>query len=422
MNKRFSFTKTALESLPLPTRTGPDTYYDSKISNLALRVQPSGRKTFFVLKRVNGQTFRHTLGPVSEMSIEAAREAAHAKLGEIALWKGKGCKGPSPLEKQPDGALTFGQGFKWYVENSLRPKAQSEGRDADAAETRRQELFDRYLVSLKTKRVSDLTGPHLAAIYAKISRDHGPIAANRALGLARTVFQCLVDASLTEKNPARVVKRFSEKNRERTRFLQPAELVKFAQSLAAEKNPDLRDFVEILLATGVRKGNAYTARWDDISFELNTWTVPRIRTKTNQPHIVHLTPKAESILRSRYDRREGDNPWVFPSPSSASGHVEDYKNQWYRLIRNVGLSERFTMHDLRRTAASYLALAGCTLQTIGAFLGHQDLSSTQIYARLMESSVRESAIRGEKARERKRLEAVKKNPKLLETAPEALTA
>jgi integrase len=425
MEKRFNFSKAAIESLPAPTGTAPDTYFDSKISHLAVRVQPSGKKTFFVLKRTNGQTKRITLGSASELSIENARSAAHEWLGKIADWKAKGYRGPSPLEKQPDGELTFQQGFKWYVDNALRPRAQSEGRDADAAETRRQELFDRYLTSLKTRRVADIEGAHMAALYARISREHGPIAANRALGLARTVFQSLVDANLAKSNPARIVKRYSEKNRKRTRFLQPTELVKFGQALAVEPNQDVRDFVELLLATGVRKGNAYSARWQDISFELSTWTIPRIRAKTNQPHTVHLTPKAASILQGRFARRAGNNEWVFPSKANPKKHVVDFKNQFYRLLDRAGIQSRkhdFTFHDLRRTAASYLAIAGCSLQTIGAFLGHQDLSSTQVYARLLETSVRESALRGEKTRERKRLEAVKKNPALLESAPVAVSA
>jgi integrase len=149
----------------------------------------------------------------------------------------------------------------------------------------------------------------------------------------------------------------------------------------------------LLLSTGVRKSSLHAARWDEINWQTVTWTIPA--TKNGDPHTVQLTPKALSVLKERFKSRKRDNPWIFPSPISASGHVEDFKRGWNQFVKRAGLSN-ITQHDLRRTNASYQVISGSSLKVVGGSLGHKSQASTEVYAHLHADAVRQSMIAGEK--------------------------
>lgn len=140
--------------------------------------------------------------------------------------------------------------------------------------------------------------------------------------------------------------------------------------------------------------------WADISWDTQTWTIQRAKNK--RPQLVDLPPAAVTILKARATRRKKENPWVFPSATSASGHAEDFKKQWKALLVRAGLhhpedsARRVTQHDLRRTFASYMAIAGVSLQQIGSALGHLSTASTTVYARLHREAVRNAMEAGDR--------------------------
>ena len=63
------------------------------------------------------------------------------------------------------------------------------------------------------------------------------------------------------------------------------------------------------------------------------------------------------------------------------------EQQWRRIRKRVGLRD-VRIHDLRRTAASWLAINGSNLPVIQSMLNHKSLTSTQVYARLSVAPVR----------------------------------
>ena len=73
--KRFHFSVERLEKLPIPSDK-PAVYFDDDVKQLAVRIQPTGTRTFVTIKRSRGVTFRKTLGGFPELQIEAARKHA----------------------------------------------------------------------------------------------------------------------------------------------------------------------------------------------------------------------------------------------------------------------------------------------------------------------------------------------------------
>ena len=109
-------------------------------------------------------------------------------------------------------------------------------------------------------------------------------------------------------------------------------------------------------------------------------------TKNNQPHQIPLTEQAIQVLKDIGIRDKG---WVFPSNDSKSGHLENPKKFWQKLLQNAGI-DNLRMHDLRRTLGSYQAIMGSSMNIISKSLGHKSIQSTAIYARLSLAPVRDS--------------------------------
>ena len=138
------------------------------------------------------------------------------------------------------------------------------------------------------------------------------------------------------------------------------------------------DALEFCLWTGDRSGNVKAARWAEISIERATWTIPASTHKNKKPVTIALTPRAMSIIERRKEQSRGE--WVFPG--RRRGHpLVNLAKPWSRLIKAAGL-QGVRIHDIRRTAGSWMAAGGASLPVIGKALGHASTAATQIYARL----------------------------------------
>jgi len=140
--------------------------------------------------------------------------------------------------------------------------------------------------------------------------------------------------------------------------------------------------------TGARRNNILQMRWEEIDFDGKLWRIPREKSKGKREMKVQLTEPALDILTRRKEASHG-SPWVFPSTNSKNGHISDMQTPLETLRRTSGL-EHFTIHDLRRTLGSWQAMTGASLINIGKSLGHRSSGATQVYARLTDSSVKES--------------------------------
>lgn len=80
--------------------------------------------------------------------------------------------------------------------------------------------------------------------------------------------------------------------------------------------------------------------------------------------------------------------WVFPG-LGGSGHMVEPKRAWSSLLQRAGI-ENLRLRDLRRTLGSWQVALGTNLAVIQKTLGHADISTTMVYARLNIDPVREA--------------------------------
>lgn len=168
------------------------------------------------------------------------------------------------------------------------------------------------------------------------------------------------------------------------RFLSPREERRLLQALA----PRHRPIVALAILTGLRSGEQFTLRWEQIDWRSQTITLPH--TKAGQPQYRHLSRAAVDILRD-LQRRAKRSPWVLPSQTGSTHlHAKNFYNRQFlpALIRAklIGL----TWHHLRHTFASRLAMSGQSDQTIAALLGHASTALVKRYAHLSPSHLKDA--------------------------------
>ena len=353
-----------------PPNSGRQYIYDAKTAGLAICITAAGGKTFYFYRWSAGKPVRIRLGKFSDLSIDQARKAAAEFTGEQA--KGVDLAAERRAKRQEQ---TLKELWGDWLEVHAKPRKRTWKDD--------ERQWKKYIAdTFGTRRLSSLRTSELAKWHAKIGKDSGHIQANRAKALLATLLNHAVRIGLLVANPCRSVPNFPEQSRER--FLLPAEMKTFFDALATVGEP-WHDFFQLALFTGARRGNIASMAWNEIDLDRTTWTIPADKTKNKRPAVIALSPPAVAILLSRLEMF-GTSEYVFPS-SSVTGHVVDPRKAWERLRTESGLTD-LRMHDLRRSLGSWQAAAGASLAIIGASLGHADLKSTQVYARLQLDPVR----------------------------------
>lgn len=425
MATTLSFSKTAIENLPIP-ESGRNEYHDSKIPALHLRVSASGVKTFSVFKRVKGQgPERITLGRFPDLSVENARKNASIVLASIASGAN-----PAEAKRAHKGELTFKELFNLYLTRHARVHKATADED--------QQRYDQYLSKpLGQKRLSSVTKISVEAIHSSITATGHPVVANRVLALISTVFGRAIEWNLATNNPAKGIRRNPEKSRDR--FIQTGEMETFFAAVMEDPSETVRDYLLISLLTGARRSNVLSMRWKDLSLEEGIWHIPT--TKNGTPQHIPLVQDAQEILRRRSFEASGTE-FVFPG-TGKTGHFVEPRKGWERIharaaairlharlisilkpseanrFRSLRISnpktalqemityaekqqvptsdiqlEDLKIHDLRRTFGSYQAKAGSSTAIIGKSLNHKSQQATAIYARLDLDPVRESVQKG----------------------------
>lgn len=182
-----------------------------------------------------------------------------------------------------------------------------------------------------------------------------------------------------ETNPMRKVSKLKEP-RGRTRYLSEDERKKLLTACQESRSKALYTIVVLALSTGMRRGEIVGLKWDDI--DLNAGRITITQTKNGEIRVVPLVGLAKEVLQEYSKVRRIDSPLVFPGEDP--NQPLKISPAFNRAVKNAGIPN-FRFHDLRHSAASYLAMGGATLPEIAAVLGHKTFAMVKRYAHLSES-------------------------------------
>ena len=379
--KTIRFTTSTVHKLPPPTK-GKDFYRDADTPGLYLAVTSNGVKSFSYVRRIGTRVGRVTIGRYPGVPVEQARKEAARLAGQIA----EGIN-PADQRRKARAETSLGELFTMYLEGHAKPHKRTWQGD--------QAQYDRYLVNWRARRLSEIHTADVAALHAKVGSKNGPYAANRMLALLTTMFNFAMTIGYDGGNPCKGLHHFKEQSRDR--FLRADELQAFFAALTAEKNEPngqlWSDFFTVALFTGARRANVMSMKWANLELTRGLWRIPEQESKNKEPLLCVLPPTAVEILQRRWNENEAKeqehrSEYVFPG-KGGSGHVTDAVKPWKRILARAKIAD-LRVHDLRRTLGSWQAAAGASLSIIGRSLGHKDVATTAIYARLDLDPVRAS--------------------------------
>jgi integrase len=173
----------------------------------------------------------------------------------------------------------------------------------------------------------------------------------------------------------------------------------------------LRDYVELhhrdavclligfLMYTGARRHEVFTAEWQHINLEPNSWYVPV--TKNGKPRYVMLNRRAVQIIeyaRLLQTQQYIHKPqWLFINPNTHKPYRCVF-SKWSRIRAELGLHD-VRIHDLRHSFASTLVNNGATLYEVQKLLGHSRSATTERYAHLANHRLQQAVSLIDKAYE-----------------------
>jgi len=330
-------TQRAVVKLAAPTADGRQTiYWDDELRGFGVQCSGKTNQRLYIVQRdVNGKSRRITLGTVSGLKLDAARRRAEDALDDLR-------RGLDP--KQKAKAYTLQEA----VDEFLGPKGEKHSRLRPASVALYRQI-ERLLKPWLNRNLSDITFDMVDQKHKELAKEIGPTTANLAMRVLRIVWNYAADRSTLPECPvSRLKKRWYAEPR-RTRHVAFEQLPQFYRALSVLESTTARDYILLLLFTGMRRREAASLRWSDIDLVQKVIRLPAEVTKAKRALVLPMSIFVyELLVRRRAAGTAG--PFVFPGPG---GHITSADRPLYDVARDTGIE--VSCHDLRRTFASVAA-------------------------------------------------------------------
>jgi site-specific recombinase XerD len=158
------------------------------------------------------------------------------------------------------------------------------------------------------------------------------------------------------------------------------------------KNKDLKDIFLIGFHTGMRLSEIINLKWSAINLNDRIITVKNsntFTTKSKKERIIPINDTLDTVLNNRIPKVLNIilDEYVFCKYPGVP-YLKDYiSKNFKKIIRKLEMNDRIHFHSLRHAAASNMFQAGVSLYVVKEILGHEDLSTTQIYSHLQKENL-----------------------------------
>ncbi len=209
---------------------------------------------------------------------------------------------------------------------------------------------------LGNPKINEITTEMIDRVTEVLVPNYRPATVNRKMAALHTLLKYAYDREWIEKLP-----KFSwqQEDNQRIRWLSPEEEAQLLSLLP----PDLSAFCEILIHTGMRRGELLSLQPDQLDGDYaRLW-----KTKTKTPRSVPLSPRAKELMEQ----------WVPFNMKLSYINVE-----WNKARKAMGMEEdkNFVLHMLRHTTATRWLDATSNIALVQKVLGHSRLETTMRYA------------------------------------------
>lgn len=402
------FTKNTARSLAPKDR--PYEKYDSKQPGLLIRVQPSGKKSWYVVYRVNGRRIRKSLGPAGyDGAVELADARASAQEALSASHRNEDAFEEARRARSERLGAFIDHHFEPYAIKNIRShddflkrvrkhfkpllnKPMSDIAEADLEKWRKRRAAEGVTIDTMRRELTYLQSILNAAVTRFSLLEHNPVAhyrleqeANSPIRkndrkvryLERGVEDVALRAALAARDDRIREDRASANQwrKARGRPLMP--------TIGADEYGDhITPIVLLALLTGIDRGDLFSLTWEQVDLDNRRLSLVRgkISRKSSRGWILPLSTEAAEVLRQWKRQTGGKSGLVFPSPRSGE-RLDNISKAWNGIVEDAAL-QNFRFKDLRHTFASWLVQGGVDLYVVKDLLCHSSIKTTEVYAHL----------------------------------------
>lgn len=336
--------------------------FDTECRGLGVRATAAGTRTLIVqwTDPATAQKRREPLGVWGSITIDQAREAARARLGDVA--KGidpravRQAKREQAEAERAEKQLTLDALVDDWAKLHLagrRPRYKAEAVRAI------KYAFDGHLKRPAVR----LTRAEVVNVLDKVQAET-PAIAGRTLAYGRACFGWAQKRGKVPSNPFTGVP-INSGIEARERVLSSEEVGR-VWNVAAGMDEPWGPFFRLLVLTLARREEVAGMRWSELSADLAIWTIPGARMKRGQAHVVVLPSAAQDALRT-VTRIKGQD-LVFSTTGKT--HVSGFTKAKAALDKAAKVTD-WRLHDIRRTGVSALAAMGIDSIVADKLLAHQ---------------------------------------------------
>jgi integrase len=364
-------------------------YELSDRDGLVMEVHPSGRKTWRYRYRLNGKREKVTLGPYPTISLEDARDLRREAEKMVVAGKSPATLKQERLQSETPNAIKFDTVEKLamhWIETDLKVNNSKPRQDITYVE--------RDILPVIGKRPPQSITPTdvWMCVEAVRLRGHGQ-AARRVLSVLKRIFECGREVGVIQNNPATVMRPVRvAPTSSRSRKLSELEIRQLDQAIESSRlATPMRLAIRLLLLVPARKGELVRARWDEIDFDLDTWTIPEDNAKMKKALVQKLPHQAVKLLKDLQVMASG-SAWVLPSPKGR-GRKPLSITALNAALRTVeGLPGGMVIHDLRRTVRTGLRELGVLDADAELCLNHRKTGVAGVYDKAERLEARYEAL------------------------------
>jgi integrase len=358
----MKLTKATVQKLALPPGKSEALVFDDVLPGFGLRIRSGGKRTWIAQYRVGQKQRRVTLGTVATLDADEARKRAKDVLSKVHL-------GADPqldkAEARAQASVTLGKVAEDYLARhaSRRLKARS------LLEVERH--LRKHWAPLSELPIRKIARADVAAQLAKIAKENGPFAANRARAALSALFSWAIGEGVVDATPVLGTNKATDEIK-RDRVLSDDELRAVWKCAGAG---DYGAIIRLLILTGQRREEVGGMPWAELDPDKGLWRIGAERTKNGLAHEVPLSGAAVEILQTQEQR--DDRALVF---GAGEGAFQGWSNAKSALDKRMLARMRETdpraqlppwrLHDIRRTVATRLADLGEQPHVIEAILNH----------------------------------------------------
>jgi integrase len=402
---RVRLTAGKVESFACPADKSQVFLWDTDTPSLAVRVTPTGRKTYVFESRLNGSTIRTTIGSVKDWPLDAPERdkdamSARREASRLATMVDIGIdprmverdrqtaaverKDAAAAKLKADKVIATPASEVWSIYIAARrphwgdrhyqdhidlSSAGGVPRKRGAGDTIAGPLHELLKLSLR-----DMTPAQVQAWAAREAKTR-PTQARLAWRLLRAFLSwCNEEPEyapvLAGVNAAKNKKARDSLGKPQVKqdALLKEQLPAWFSAIQKLPNPVTAAYLQTLLLTGARPGEVMDIKWNDINLQ---WRGLTIRDKVEGTRVIPLTPYVSNLLTALPRR----NAWVFSSARTGT-HIKE-PHQPHAIACKVAGIDDLTHHGLRRSFKSLTEWLEIPAGVVAQLMGHKPSATAE---------------------------------------------